>query len=322
MALTYSPVEIKGSAAEPVLGELFFLNKTVADGDVNFETDIKASTIFTENENTVSIQPFISGAPTADGSLGLTDVEITPKKQMVYVEFAPETLRPSRFNKSMAAGAWNLASTEFEKVVLSMYASKISSETEKLFWNGIISGATRTSIAALTGATTQAKSWAATKSAPAQFDGVVAKLVLDQKATFISGTTITSSNIATEYAKAYAAMNPVLIDAFEAPYIYAPKGHKQLINIYNSNATYRDLFSKDGEKMFYNGIEIRFKPLADNTLVITLPSFISWCTDLTGDVNQVKIEKIANNREDMFIKAVFTLDSYVGNQKYAVVYNG
>jgi len=117
-------------------------------------------------------------------------------------------------------------------------------------------------------------------------------------------------------------MDSLLTDAAEAPVIFAPKSHKQLINIYNSNATYRDLFSKDGDKYFYNGLEIRFVPLAGSVLIITLPSWISWCTDLLSDFSTIKIEKIAANREDMFLKAIYTLESYVGNQALITLYVG
>ena len=323
MALSYSPIDIRGKAAEPIFAELFFKNKTIENQYVSFETDVKYGTVFTENTNSVTLQPFTCGLPTSVGTIGLTDTEIVPAKIMVYQEFCPDTLRPSRFNRDMAAGAWNTMSGEFERVVLATYSQEIAASAEVSFWNGVQSATTAVSIAALTGDTStteRAKIAALAVSNASEFDGVLAKLVLAHKRIQVTATTITSSNIATEYAKLYAAMDSKLTDAAEAPVIFAPKSHKQLINIYNSNATYRDLFSKEADKLYYNGIEIRFVPLAENVMILCLPSTIVWCTDLLGDVNTVKVEKIAANREDMFLKVVFTLDSYIANQKFVTLY--
>lgn len=323
MALTYSPVELRGKAAAEVLGALFFENSTVADGIVGFEDNVKAQTIFTEVENSVTLQSYSSGAPTSQGSLGATDTLVTPVKYMAYVEFDPETLRKSRFNTSMQAGAWNILSSEFEQKVLGSYASQISAEAEYKFWNGATS-ATKSTISGLVGATTQEKALAA--AAPASdFDGVVTKLTAGLKRQIVSGTTITSANIATEYAKAYAKVaDAKLLASRVKPVIYAPKSHEVFINTYNTNATYRDVFGKDASgNLTYNGIVIKFVPFAsDNIIVIAVPNFISWTTDLESDLSTVKIERIAPNREDMFLKAIFTLEAYVGNQKNIVLYVG
>lgn len=46
MAISYSTaVDIRGVAVEPILEEVLFANKTIADGYVTFNTDIKAGTI-------------------------------------------------------------------------------------------------------------------------------------------------------------------------------------------------------------------------------------------------------------------------------------
>lgn len=323
MALNYSPVELRGKAAAEVLGALFFENSTVADGIVGFEDNVKAQTIFTETENTVTLQTYSSGAPTSQGTLGVTDTLITPVKYMAYVEFDPETLRKSRFGASMASGAWNILSSEFEQKVLGSYASQISAEAEYKFWNGVTTS-TKSTISGATG-TTQEKSFIASTAVSSDFDGVVAKLVNGLKRVSISGTSITSSNIGTEYAKAYAGVATAkLLSSRVKPVIYAPKAHEVLINIFNTNSTYRDVFGKDANGNYtYNGLVIKFVPFAsDNIILITVPNFISWTTDLESDLSTVKIEKIAPNREDMFLKAVFTIEAYVGNQKNTVLYVG
>jgi hypothetical protein len=42
-------------------------------------------------------------------------------------------------------------------------------------------------------------------------------------------------------------------------------------------------------------------------VIAALKSHLVWCTDLVADINTVQLDKIALNREDMFIKNNMTL---------------
>lgn len=330
MAISATIVDIRGKAYEPVITELLFENKTVADNLVSFEDDVKANTIFTENSNIAAMQAYTSGAPSSSGTLAVTDTLITPTKLMFYQEFDPNTLRSSRFNRDMKPGAWNVASSEFERSVLAAYAKEVSYDAELKFWSGL-TAATQTAIAGLSPGVGQAavgaaeQTWAAAQT-PALVDGVIGRMIYNGGAlgtrVKVAGTTISSSTIAAEYAKVYAAIPAVVLASGEQPFIYAPHSHKQLINIYNISATYRDLFSVSGDKYFYNGVEIKFVPLSENVMVAAKPSHLVWCTDLVSDLNYMEINKIANNRDDMFVKHVFTQFTHVVNQAVNVLYVG
>jgi len=332
MAISASIVDIRGKAYEPVLEELLFENKTISENLVSFESDVKNESIFTENTNIVALQAYSSGTPTSNGTLSLVDTSVTPTKVMFYQEFDPNTLRPSRFKRSMKPGAWEMMSTEFERVVLAAYGKEVSYDAELKWWSGILA-ATKTSIAGLTPGTGQTsvgaaeQTWAAAQTAT-QFDGVVAKMIYNNGAlglrVKVAGTTIDATNVATEYGKVYAAIPAVVLAQTEKPYFYAPYSHKQFINIFNVNATYRDLFSVDikADKYFYNGIEIKFVPVPENCIIAALPSNLIWCTDLVADINRMEINKIANNREDMFVKHIFTIAAHVARQANNVLYLG
>lgn len=332
MAISASIVDIRGKAYEPVLEELLFENKTIADNLVSFEPDVKNESIFTENTNVVTLQAYSSGAPTSQGTFNLVDTSVTPTKVMFYHEFDPNTLRPSRFKRSMKPGAWEMMSTEFERTVLAAYGKEVSLDAETKWWSGILA-ATKTAIAALTPGTGQGsvgaaeQTWAAAQTAT-QFDGVVAKMIYNNGAlgtrVKVAGTTISSTNVATEYGKVYAAIPAVVLAQTEKPFLYAPYSHKQFINIFNVSATYRDLFSVDikADKYFYNGIEIKFVPVPENCIIAALPSNLIWCTDLVADINKMEINKIANNREDMFVKHIFTIAAHVARQSNNVLYLG
>lgn len=321
MAIVASIVDIRGKAYEPIIEEILFDNETVAQNLVAFETDVKAETIFTENSNTAVMQAYTCGVPTSAGQININDTPVTPTKVMFYQEFCPDNLRTSRFKRTMKSGAWNTASTEFEKVVLTAYSALISLDAEQKFWSGI-TAATKTAIAA-SSASTAEKTWAAAQTA-VLVDGIVAKMIFNNGAAgtrkIIVGTTITTSNIAAEYAKVYSTIPAEVLAGPVQPFIYAPRSHRQMINIFNISQTYRDIFTVTGKSMFYLGVEIKFVPLPENVMVAGRPDHFVWCTDLIADLNKMEINKIANNREDMFVKHVFTQASHVVNQKFNVLY--
>jgi len=341
MAITYNSVDIRGVAAEPIIEELLFENETIAQNLVTFETDIKAETIFTEASAEATMQAYTSGVPTSAGDLNAFDVVVTPVKVQFYQEFDPNTLRFSRFKRDMPAGAWEIMSTEFERVVIGgLYAKQISLSAESKFWNNALAG-TKTAVAALTAGTAQTSVGAAEKALVAAttaglFDGVITKMIYNaSNATAtagvggrvkVAGTTITATNIKEEYDKVYAAIPAVVLSGNTTPpYFYAPRSHKQMINIYNNNPTnYKDAFSvsEDKTKYFFNGVEIVFVPIPENVIIAAKKEHIFWCTDLQSDINTMQIDKIANNREDMFLKNNFTETAHVANQKFNVLYVG
>lgn len=334
MAITATIVDIRGKAYEPIIEEILFQNNTVEQNLVAFETDVKFESIFTENVNTVAMQAYTTGIPTSSGNIGVVDTLVSPVKVLYYNEFAMESLRSSRFKRTMKAGAWETTSSEFEKNILTNYGTLISLDAEKKFWNGA-TAATKTAIAALVPGVANNAAGAAEQAYAASltaglFDGVVTRMIYNGGALGtrikVLGTTISAANIDAEYAKAYAAMPAVVIhgNATSDPYFYAPYSHKQFINIFNINATYRDKFSvsDDKKKYFYLGVEIKFVPLPENCIIGAIPDNIIWCTDLISDLNYMEVNKIANNREDMFIKNMFTLFAHVVNQKFNVLYLG
>lgn len=340
MAIDYNSVAYRGKAAEPIVEEVLFENDTIAKGLVTFESDVKAETIFTEASASATLQAYTSGAPTSAGSLDAFDVVVTPTKVQFYQEFDPNSLRFSRFKRDMKAGAWEIMSSEFERVVVGgLYAKKVSLAAENEFWNGVTS-ATKTAVAALTAGTGQTAVGAAEKTLVAaltasQTDGIVAKMIYnDSNDTLtagvgrrikVAGTTITTSNIKAEYDKIYAAIPAEVLAGQEAPIIYAPKSHKQMIIAVNNVTTdFSKPFDVDAssQNIYFNGVKIEFVPLPDKVVIAALKSHLLWCTDLESDVNLMQLEKIANNREDMFIKHNMTIAAHIVNQKFNVLYVG
>ena len=337
ISITAGSTNLAGKVYEPILEELLFENKTVGKELVAFDDQVKSSTEITEISTTVAMQAYTSGAPSSSGTLTSTSVVITPVKVMFYQEFDPNTLRPSRYGRDMKAGAWNTASTEFEKIVLGSYAKKVSYTTEAKFWNNALA-ATQTAVAALTPGTGQGNVGAAEQAYVAavtagQFDGVVTRMIYNNAALGtrikVAGTTLSNSNIKTEIAKVYNVIPSVVInDTNEPAKFFMPYSTKQFILEYNNTVTnYKDAFIVEGlgtanESFYYNGLKIEFVPLPENCIIAAKPSHILWATDLVSDLNYMQIDKIANNRDDMFVKHVFTIFAHVMNQSYNVLYLG
>lgn len=340
MAIVSNSIDILGVAAEPIIEEILFQNNTLDKGLVTFEDDVKAETIFTEADATATMQAWTSGVPTSSGSLNSWDVKVTPDKVMFYQEFDPETLRFSRYKRSMAAGAWNNFSTEFERVVIGgIYAKRIGLSAERNFWLGATS-ATKATIAGLTagapntsiGAEEQAMV-ATSLGEDGQFDGLLTKILYNNsRATGtaqvgerlkVVGTTINATNIKAEYDKIYSAIPAEVLQNGELPTIYAPYSHKQLITIFNNNVSnYKDAFMVSGDGYGFNGLKIEFVPFPEDVVLCAKKEHLFWVTDLLSDVNTIKMDKIANNREDYFLKSAMSEGAHVSNQKYNVLYVG
>jgi hypothetical protein len=340
MAITYNSVNYRGKAAEPIVEELLFENNTIAKALVTFEEDVKAETIFTEATATATLQAYTSGVPTSAGSLTAFDVAVTPTKVQFYQEFDPNTLRFSRFKRDMKPGAWEIMSSEFEQLVIGgLYAKQISNAFENEFWNGATS-ATKTAVAALTSGTANTSVGAAEKTKVAalttsQVDGILVKMIYnDSNASAtagvgtrikVAGTTLTASNLKTELDKVYAAIPAAALNATEKPFLYVPRSVKQMIVQANNVTTdYTKPFNADAsyENIYFNGLKVEFVPLPENVVIAALKSHLIWATDLASDVNVMQLDKIALNREDMFLKNNMTLAAHVVNQKFNVLYVG
>lgn len=340
MAVVSNSIEILGVATEPIISEILFQNNTIGKGLVTFEDDVKAETLFTEADATATMQAWVSGVPSSSGSLNTWDAKVTPSKVMFYQEFNPETLRFSRYKRSMKPGAFENFSTEFEQVVIGgIYADRIALSAEKNFWLSATS-ATKTAIAALTAGTAQTSIGAEEKAMVSTalgedgvFDGLLTKLIYNNSRASgtaqvgergkVAGETITATNIKAEYDKIYASILPEVLENGELPIIYAPYAHKQLITIFNNNvANYKDAFAVSGDTFGFNGLKIEFVPFPANVVLCAKKAHLFWVTDLVSDINSMKMDKIASNREDYFLKSVMSEGAHVANQKYNVLYVG
>jgi len=342
MAISYSTATEPKQVIEAILEEILFDNKTISQGYVTFNDNIKAGTIITEESMVVTAQLYTGAALSSSGSITLSDRTITPTKLEYKQTFLDEALRASRFNRSMRAGAWNIESSEFASKVLAKYGSNVSEDAESIFWSGITS-ATKTSIAGLTPGAGQGSMTAATQTAVAAFtaglaglDGVFAKILYDNGALGqyikVTGTTVTSSNIAAEFAKIYAAIPAKILENTRPGaecVIYAPRAWKQLIKIANNavGSAQQVNFLVEGsganEKISYNGVEIFFVPVPNDLMAYaTSKDAISWNTDLVDDIARFEVGKTNNDGDTKFVRSIYTMAAHVTRAATGVLYGG
>jgi hypothetical protein len=338
MAISYSTATEPKKVISDILGEILFANKTVSEGYVTINEDIKAGTIITEESMTVTAQLYTGAALSSSGTITLLDRTITPTKLEYKQTFLDEALRSSRFNQTMKKGAWNIESSEFASKVLAKYGQNVSEDAESIFWGGI-TAAQQVSIAALTPGAGQGSMTAATQTAvaaltPGLVDGVFSKVLYDQSAvgTYIkvTGTTVTSTNIATEIGKIYAAILPVVLaDTSNPPVIACPRAWRQLARIANNavGAAQQINFLFDSDKAdakcYYNGVEMIFVPTPNNLMAYCYQKTnVSWNTDLADDINRFETGKVANDGDTKFVRAIYTLAAHVGKAATAVLYGG
>lgn len=340
MAISYtSPTTIYGPNLVPVLRELFFENNTVAKGYVTFNDNIKNGTLITNADISVTAQAYTGAALSNSGSITLTERAVTLTKLEYKQTFVDEAIRTSRFISSMKKGAWNIESNEFNTKVLGMYAPKVSEDAETLFWGGVTS-ATKTAVAALTPGAGQGSITAAAQTAFATLtaglvDGIFAKAFYDNGAIGqyikVTGTTVTSSNIATEVGKIYAAIPAKCLNQASDPVlIYCPRAWKQLVYQANNavGAAQQINFVIEGNdfansRVFYNGVELVFVPVPKDTWAYANNvSRVMWNCDSMDDVSKVEIGKVANDGDTKFLRAIYTIHAHISSPANGVLYGG
>ena len=253
------------------------------------------------------------------------------------------TLLDTRFERSMAAGAFNTVSSEFDNKVLQQITPAISQEMEAATWNG----ATAAQKALIAGETPGAAQGSISAGAQTLVAAMPTNLVNSLPAIILHNdsqskdtpgaglgdykkvlniATITSSTIADEYAKLFATLDPNVL-ANEEVIIYAPLAHRQLMMIANNSvgaaSNQNFVFSGEGmdAKAYYNGIEVKFKPLV-GFMIASPAKYLHILMDLASDMSELRTGELANGADQMYYKNVQAFATWCTNQRYITLYGG
>jgi len=340
MAIVFSGTKLPQSELAEIQKEIYADWGTFRDGDVTINEGHKSSADVYESKVSVNMAAYSSAAVSA-GSDTL-DVDKTPVA-LTKIQFADtidyNVLLDTRFERSMAAGAFNTVSSEFDNAVLQDISPAISETMESVTWDGSTT-AQKALIAGLTPGAGQGSISAGAQTldaaSPVNLVNSIPAIILHNdsqaKATpgaglgdykkVLSIAAITSGTIAAEYGKLYATLDPKVLKQ-EDMKIYAPLEHFQLIKIANNTvgAAQQVNFLVEGDNVSYNGVKIVFKPLVG--FMIAAPAkYLHILMDLTSDISQLKTGENANGAETFWYKNVQAFATWCTNQRYITLYGG
>jgi len=320
---------------------------TIQDGIIDVQDGFKSGANVYESKVGVTMKAGSSDAVTADGSIVLA-VQRTPVA-LTLIEYSDtfdeESLKGTRFEESMAPGAINNISDEFDKKVLAQVIPAMGEDVDSKIWNGATS-ATKTAIAALVPGAGQGSISAGAQTLVAAmpttlFDSIPTRMLYNASnskptagaglGTYIkvAGTSVTASNIDAEYSKIYGGFPAKVINKRGAlKYIFAPLTDVQLIVAANKLATVSQqmpfVVENPGtvtEKVTYNGIEVKFYPLV-GFRIAAFPKHLKLLNDFNGDLSSLEIDKMANGAKSRYLKNQQMMTTWVTNQDLNVLYNG
>lgn len=346
MAITFSGTKLPQSSLVEIQKEIYADWGTFRDLDIAIEEGHKSGTEVYESKVTVNMAAYSSGAVSAGSdtlTVGRTPVVLTK------IQFADvvdnNVLLDTRFEKSMSQGAFNLVSSEFDNAVLQDITPAIGQTMENVTWDGATT-AKKALIAGLTPGAAQGSISAGAQTLVAAMptnlvDSIPAILLhnysqsktvpgagLGDYKKVLTIAAVTSATIAAEYAKLYAVIDPKIIaDKLNQPVIFAPLAHRQLMRIANNAVGAAQqvnfLFESDANdsKAFYNGIEVKFKPLV-GFMIATPPKYLKVLLDLASDMSGLETGPMPAGAEQMWYKNVQAYATWCTNQRYIVVYGG
>ena len=343
MAITYTGIKTEAGEYAEIVQEIYADSPTFRGETIELVEGHKSGLDVYESSAEITFSAANYGPVTAD------NVNLKAQKSIVNLKtfnvegiIDESSLKGTRFEKSMKAGAYNVVSDEFDQKVLIQVQPAVGAKLESWVWNGA-TAATKAAIAALVPGAGQGSVSAGAQTLVAAmpttlFDSVPATMIYNDSQSKavpgaglgdylkVAGTTVTSANIVAEYVKRYNAIpNDVLVmTGDDAPIIYAPKAEYKLIKSVNrvqGAALQENFIGNSFNDMYFNDVKIIFVDLVGFAIVAQKMN-LKLVMDLLSDSSQLIIEKEANASTRRILKLINSMTTWVVKQKYNVLYNG
>lgn len=345
--VTFSGTKLPQSELKEIQSEIYADWGTFRERDIDIDEGHKSGTDVYESKVTVNMKAATTGEVTADGvaEYKADKSPVTNVRVMFSDIIDEETLLDTRFERSMKAGAFNLVSQEFDNAVLQYITPAISERMESALWGG----ATTAQKAAIAGLTPGAAQGSISAGAQALVAAMPTNLFNSLPATILYNdsqskqtpgaglgdykkvlniASIDASSIAAEYQKIFNSLDPkVLADPVNPPVIFAPLSHRQLMRTANnsvgaaSNKNFDFVDNTLQSKVYFQGIEVKFKPLV-GFIICADPRYLKLLMDMLSDVSSMETGQVANGAQQMWYKNVQSLTTWVTNQRYITLYGG
>ena len=343
MAVTYTGTKTETGEYAEIIQEIYADSPTFRGETIELVEGHKSGMDIYESSADITFTAANFGPVTVD------NVNLKAQKSIVNLKtfnvegiIDESSLKGTRFEKSMKAGAYNVVSDEFDQKVLIQVTPAVGAKLESWVWDGATT-ATKAAIAALTPGAGQGSISAGAQALVAAmpttlFDSIPATMLYNdsQSKTVpgagigeyikVAGTTVTTANIVAEYVKMYNAIpdKVLVLTGEDAPVIYAPKAHYKLIKSVNrvqGAALQENFVGTSFNDMYFNDVRIMFVDLVGFSIVAQKKN-LKLVMDLLSDSSQLIIEKEANASTRRILKLINTMTTWVVKQKYNVLYNG
>lgn len=345
--VTFSGTKLAQSELKEIQSEIYADWGTFRDRDISIEEGHKSGTDVYESKVTVAMKAATTGKVVANtgAEYKAEKTPVTNVRVMFDDIIDEETLLDTRFERSMAAGAFNLVSKEFDNAVLQYITPAISERMESALWDGataaqqvaiaaLIPGAGQGSISAGAQTLVAAMPTNLFNSLPATilYNNSISKAVagagIGDYKKVLGIATITSATIAAQYALLFQTLDPkVLADPSNPPVIFAPLAHRQLMRTANNSvgaASNKNFDFADNtlqSKVYFQGIEVKFKPLI-GFMICADPRYLKLLMDLISDISSMETGEVGEGAQQMWYKNVQSLTTWVTNQRYITLYGG
>ena len=344
MAVTYTGTKTETGEYAEIVQEIYADSPTFRGETIELVEGHKSGLDIYESSAEITFTAANYGQVTAD------NVNLKAQKSIVNLKtFNVEgiideiSLKGTRFERSMKAGAYNVVSDEFDQKVLIQVQPAVGAKLESWVWDGATT-ATKATIAALTPGAGQGSISAGAQALVAAmpvtlFDSIPATMLYnDSQSKTVPGAglgdylkvpspaTITTTTIVAEYVKIYNAIpdKVLVMTGDDAPIIYAPKAHYKLIKSVNrvqGAALQENFVGNSFNDMSFNDVKIIFVDLVGFSIVAQKKN-LKLVMDLLSDSSQLIIEKEANASTRRILKLINSMTTWVVKQKYNVLYNG
>ena len=345
MAVTYTGAKTETGEYAEIVQEIYADSPTFRGETIELVEGHKSGLDIYESSAEITFTAANYGQVTAD------NVNLKAQKSIVNLKtFNVEgiideiSLKGTRFERSMKAGAYNVVSDEFDQKVLIQVQPAVGAKLESWVWDGATT-ATKAAIAALTPGAGQGSISAGAQALVAAmpvtlFDSIPATMLYndsqskavpgaglgDYLKTTVAPASVTSASIVAEYVKIYNAIpdKVLVMTGDDAPIIYAPKAHYKLIKSVNrvqGAALQENFVGNSFNDMSFNDVKIIFVDLVGFSIVAQKKN-LKLVMDLLSDSSQLIIEKEANASTRRILKLINSMTTWVVKQKWNVLYNG
>ena len=343
MAVTYTGTKTEVGEYAEIVQEIYADSPTFRGETIELVEGHKSGLDIYESSAEITFTAANYGQVTAD------NVNLKSQKSIVNLKtfnvegiIDESSLKGTRFERSMKAGAYNVVSDEFDQKVLIQVQPAVGAKLESWVWDGATT-ATKAAIAALVPGAGQGSISAGAQALVAAmpitlFDSIPATMLFNdsQSKTVpgaglgeyikVAGTTVTTANIVAEYVKKYNGIpdKVLVLTGEDAPVIFAPKSHYKMIKSVNrvqGVALQENFVGNSFDDMYFNDVKIIFVDLVGFSILAQKKN-LKLVMDLLSDSSQLIIEKEANASTRRILKLINSMTTWVVKQKYNVLYNG